>query len=382
MEIPLSISNRMAESARAFLEDQSVRVPRDLRDLLDVEVGQFMSFRTLDDRILSLQIMPAFEEDLFQDSTVAYVTPATHALLVKEDNSAELKIVEGITLGCDPEFFLVATNGDIVHPGRFFRKYHQLGYDGMLAEIRPLPALDEYGLTDNIGNLLAEADQKMRQKGFRDIRMLAASHYKGLTAGFHLHFGLPAEVLGVEEIKKRVLSQIVRALDYYVAIPGVIHEGIKDSQRRCAAFLPYGKVGDFRMDHRTLEYRVAGGALLKHPVLTRGLIALGATVVEDAISRIKHCTNDFQNLENMSELSHLQDLYPNVPTAYRLYQLCCVPDSHAAKDELDIIVEDVSTMVGFNKRRTSVLEFFDALEHDFSPCLRSNWLSQSKSASF
>jgi len=51
-----------------------------------------------------------------------------------------------------------------------------------------------------------------------------------------------------------------------------------------------------------------GGSLLRHPILTRGVLGLGAVVIEDIISRIKICTDSFENLEHMSSRKDLVEI--------------------------------------------------------------------------
>jgi len=72
--------------------------------------------------------------------------------------------------------------------------------------------------------------------------MLAASYYMGISAGFHIHFGLNPSILGSHRgPRANLLRQVVRALDYYVGIPATISEGQEDSTRRTAPYLEYGK---------------------------------------------------------------------------------------------------------------------------------------------
>jgi hypothetical protein len=361
-----------------FLEDRTIRMPQKYRELLGCDIGQFIGLKTVDNDILSLQVMQAFKEDLEQGEDCAYVTSELfNNLNINPHNECDLKIVNDITLGCDPEFFLISDK-NIVPANRYFNKYAPVGSDGMLAEIRPAPSVDEHVVVNNIRKQLLEARARIDKRGHKHIRLHAASGYNGLTAGFHLHFGLPTNLLGISDIKTPVIEQIVRVLDYYVGMPCVLQEGIEDSQRRCATFVPYGKAGDYRLDYRTLEYRVAGGAMLKHPILTTGLLALGAVVIEDIISRVKLCTDNFANFSFINNDLNLNKLYPNVPSKNELVELVGVPGTEGVVRHIDKIVTDVGKMVGFNKRSASVENLFINLENKFSHSIDDNWLAANK----
>jgi hypothetical protein len=201
-----------------------------------------------------------------------------------------------------------------------------------------------------------------------------ASHYKGVYAGFHLHFGLPLNVLQSQDARNGVLKQVVKALDYYVGIPSVLAEGEEDFVRRTAT-TKYGKPGVHRVDNLTLEYRVPSGSLLRHPRLTRGLIGLGATVTEDAVSRVRACTDEFSHMEKVSTYDHLKSIYPDVPEAKELFGAICSKDLGPAMRHLPTIVEGVRNMLGFRKREEATMEFFNDLERgaEFDYDIGKNW---------
>jgi len=360
-----------------FLEDRTIRMPQKYRELLGCDIGQFIGLKTVDNDILSLQVMQAFKEDVEQDENSAYVTSALFNVLnVGNQHEYDLKVVDDITLGCDPEFFLLSDK-KVVPANRYFNKHNPVGSDGMLAEIRPAPSIDEHVVVNNIRKQLIEARSHINKRGHEHIKLYAASGYGGLTAGFHLHFGLPNSLLGNTDIKKPVIEQIVRVLDYYVGMPCVLQEGIEDSQRRCATFVPYGKAGDYRLDYRTLEYRVVGGAMLKHPILTTGLLSLGAVVIEDIVSRIKLCTDDFANFSFINNDLNLNKLYPNVPSNHELIELVGVPGTEGVTRHIDKIVTDVGKMVGFHKRSAAIEQFLINLQNKFSHSIDDNWLLNS-----
>lgn len=115
--------------------------------------------------------------------------------------------------------------------------------------------------------------------------------------------------------------------------------------------------------------------MLRHPILTVGLIGLGAIVMEDALSRIRMCTNNFQNLEVVNRTEDLQEIYPNVPDIFELYKTICSTSIKPARAHLDTILKDITGMVGFEKRKKSIERMFQCIYNgaQFSPDIETNW---------
>lgn len=387
MKISIRVSDLMNRKSRYLgsLEDRVIRIPAELRDVCEMELGDFANLRSTNGEIISLRVSRAYLEDAEADPLSAYTTrnvfDGLHLEDVKMQHEQEIDIFEGITLGCDPELFIVSrSNGEVINARRIFRKYGQVGSDGLMLEIRPLPSTSEWVVANNIWTCLHRArkmlDTSKRIDGSK-VGMIAASHYGGLTAGFHLHFGMPRELRGGRRGGKRwsLNNQIARALDYYVGIPSILPEGETDNVRRSAQHIVYGKPGEWRQEGATFEYRVPGGYMLRHPVLTVGLIGLGAIVMEDALSRIRMCTDNFQKLGTVSRIEDLQEIYPNVPDIFKLYKTICSASIKPARSYLDTILIDVAGMVGFGKRKNSIEEMFRCIYNgvQFSPDIEKNW---------
>ncbi len=115
--------------------------------------------------------------------------------------------------------------------------------------------------------------------------------------------------------------------------------------------------------------------MLRHPILTQGLIALGATVVEDIVSKIKMYTNGFKQLYWMHNDERLKEIYPNILTTREMYTLMCSPDASAAKGYLDTIYNDVSNMIGFNERKNELNAFFHHIDANiqYNNNIETNW---------
>lgn len=364
---------------RSYLMDQlgtneshAIRMPKQYRDQLGVSLGQFILVKVKNDEMLNLEVLPALKVDALKGDQSAYVCAETYNKLTSTTENDTFEIVDDIMLGTDPEFFLLSDN-KIVPANRYFQKYNAVGSDGMLAEIRPCPSVHEDEVVNNIRKQLAQARERIDKRGHKYIQLHAMSAYCGITAGFHLHYGLPRALLGDNELTRPLMIQIVRAMDYYVGLPCLIQEGDEDSQRRCAPFLSYGKAGDFRLDLRTLEYRVCGGRMLQHPILTRGLLALGAVVIEDVVSRVKKATNSFTDLNLMHSSDDLNALYPDVPANREMETLIASETSLPALKHLDKIASGLESMVGLDKRRVAVYDLFNNLTTKFDSSIDNNW---------
>ena len=394
MEIAIRISNNMKLKS----ENSLIRVSDNYREANKINIGEFINLRGKDRSLVTLQVLSPMLLDAMEDNMSAYVTPDTFNLLNITKTEVIVKgfeFVDNITLGCDPEFYIFDRGmGTVLKAGIYLGQSRKnlIGCDGdgILAEIRPRPSQDEDILTRHIYDLLMEAATRVRSKTNKSISLLAGSSIRSRinfskdsvltkpidkTAGFHLHFGLPRILLMHYEMMYDTRAVLIKILDYYVGIPAMIAEGF--DHRRRTMFGPYGKLSDFRSNKVTLEYRTPGGALLKHPILTRGLLALGSLVVEDAVSRIKTCTDNFCNPGLMSTDYHMKELYPNIPSEEHVRQLICNIDTAPAKIILPAIIADLEEMVGWEKRRDKVGEFLECLLKDtqFINDIEFNWRS-------
>jgi len=395
MDIPVKVSQKMDKVENIF-ESRKIRAPREFREFFELTLGDFVTVRANDGTLMSFMVDKAYEEDTKEDSLCAYVTSHIHKLITNPlAQSCDLELVDGITLGCDPELMIIDRNtGDLVSSQYFFglKKWGPIGYDGLLLEFRPAPSVDESIVIDNLYNLLAQARSVLNTCQMFPSTMLAGiSSYHGkaavarnianntvmynpntkLTAGFHLHYGIPGEILGYQ--KRFVAQQVVKALDFYVGIPSIIPEGYNDSYRRTVTGTEYGKPGMFRIDHRTLEYRTPGGALMKHPILAQGLIGLGAVVIEDIVTRVKTITHGFTRLNEIAADADIRILYPNIPPVMEIFRAICSPTTDVAKGYLATIRKDVEDMVGYARRAESINNFFDNIETNFPIDVEDNW---------
>lgn len=378
MQIDIQISKEMdSRAATGENERRLIRIPKEFREICEFEVGDFIHLRTHSGEVISLAVEQAFESDVKNDSFVAYLTSEIYnSVMRRQENTVEIDLVEGITLGCDPELFLIDRNNGVVGANRFFKKYDAVGYDGILLELRPAPSTDDAAVTNNLRNMLIQARNKInasKRIDGRNVIMVARSAWGNLTAGFHLHYGLPKPMLGMS--RRFIADQLVKVLDYYVGIPSIIPEGNSDAYRRTVPYMEYGKPGNYRIDNRTLEYRVPGGVLMAHPILAQGILALGAVVMEDIISRIRAVTDGFTNLRKVSADTHIREIYPSIPPVMEIFRVICNPSIDAAYSHLDKICNDIEKMVGYPRRRTIVDGFMNCAKTktQFSMKIEENW---------
>lgn len=390
MRIGVRVSELMTHQG----EHRVVRLPQDAQDVYQINLYRYLHAPTKNGEQIIFKSWPAYGRDTVRNSLVCYVSELVFGMLdVDINGEVDVTQVQQVTLGCDPEFFIMdsSTNG-IVLPDRIFpRKYAAIGYDGLMAELRPNPTLTEDELCGNLWFLFQEArketdayctfhgidPQRLRFIGTSYLPLQSAA---GLSAGFHLHYGIPKGLLGNvnwRHPKRKIAQQITKILDYYVGIPSVITEDFNEAERRSSPFVIYGKPGSFRMDNRTLEYRTPGGAMLRHPTLTKGLIGLGALVMEDLVVKVSAWTDSFSNIEQLAN-ADIRDCYPNVPKdPLKIFSTMCSRSNAEAKGCLTQIADDLAKMAGFESRRGAVEELLNCLasDTDFNKDIEVNWRS-------
>lgn len=384
MKIRVKVSKSMSSSSSPLgtIEDRLVRIPQVLREVLGFKIGHFLCLKSAKDTSVVLQIATAYYSDAIKDSECVYTSEDTIGKL-ETTKIATIEPADNILVGCDPEFFLIdKLSNTNISASHFFAHYGEVGSDCGLAELRPRPGLNEYEVTANLRDLLLRAYTHIENRTLyknRAMEMVAASSFNKVSAGFHIHFGLSSELLLNQGLSHNLLQRIVDVLDYYVGIPSILPEGAEDYYRRSERYSQYGKAGDFRADHVTLEYRVPGGHLLRHPLLTKGILGLNIVVMKDILSRLKVYSNGYKNMNVLKEYKDLHDLYPNLPDKKEVYDIIKAEDTNKAVPYLETIMNDVEKMIGFKERSRSILDYFGySMSHikgneKFSRDLEINW---------
>jgi len=396
MRIPISISKKMDEGKDndLLMERKLIRIPRDLRELADIEKYEYVTLMTAKGEKISLIVDSAYADDAKANPLTAYLTSEVYNLLIANAKDHDIEQCEAITLGCDPELIIVdRTDRSIFEAQKVFRKWNPVGSDGTLLELRPLPSVDVDVVVRNLFIQMAEArrvlseGRKLNGNKFdgQNYAILARSYYAPpvslptnrtigpQTAGFHVHFGLPKPLL--EWNKVHVLRQITTILDYYVGVPSILIEGEHDIARRTQTSGAYGKPGDFRPGNITMEYRVPGGALMKSPETAIGLLSVAGLVMDDVISRIKRATNNYENLNLVGTDGEMRKLYPDVPTGLKIIETICSPSITPARNEMDRIRGGFEKMVGYAKRAENINRFLDLVSNpkNISEFVEQNW---------
>lgn len=379
-------------------ENTLIRVPRLLRETLNLVIGQDLAFTSVNGNPVLLKVFPAYKEDAITDDAYCYVTHNTFTLINTALSNLQTKPITSITLGCDPELFLVDNKTNtLLRANAFFKKWGEVGHDGILAEIRPKPALQPKILTNNIYELIKKIRTllELNTANYNPdrITLYGASSFKTAlkqpfmgsapiytTAGFHLHFGLPPSILGMSPETACLMHKITNIMDYYVGIPSVLLEQTLDYNRRSNTSVSYGKPGDYRLDDRTFEYRVPGGSLLRHPILTEGLLTLGNVVINDFVNKIKEATNNFNNISVDNITLIMQQglsLYTNIPSLHEAFSIICSPTLNEARSRLGTIFKNLSNMNNFGENSRILNTFFSLIDNSnhINNNIEDNWRS-------
>lgn len=365
----IDLKNSETMSIKSGIENKVIRMSEALRAKLEVDLGEFVTINKV-----ALQVDRIYGRDLRESSMHAFVTNKVLKQIGVANNV--IQVTKHITMGCDPELFLINCKTQQTYcPSFLFTKHGSVGYDGMLAEIRPMPSVNHIEVTKNIHTLLTTIQNKLISKKLVNIHMIAKSSGWDLFAGFHVHLGIPGNLLNpTQKGYGKILRIIIKALDYYVGTLAVLAEG-NDCGRRCSPFIAYGKVSDFRVSTRTLEYRVPGGALLKHPGLTKGLIGLCSLVAHDVIARLRIFTEDFTKDIDENEDDLLLKLYPNALKTADMFDVLCSPSLDKTKLEAEKVYYDLECMVNYECYKESIIEFQKLSQSTISEYIWQNWSS-------
>lgn len=385
MNLSIQISDSMStpDIPMGVVEDRLIRLPESIRIMFNFPIGSYVILRKKDGGKLPLQVAKCYTNDIYKNALCGYVSRNTFEKLSVQ-KILDLDPAQEILVGCDPEFFIVdSKTEERVTASYFFPKYGGVGSDAGLAELRPHPAFDENTLVNNLRELLTIAHRALQLKNpfyMRPVKMLAASNHYNASAGFHIHFGLPDLFLHQPQLgNPLMLLRMVEILDYYVGISSIIPEGNADFIRRSNMFSQYGKPSDYRYTHITLEYRVPGGHLLRHPLLTAGLFAISSTVIQDMMTRIREYTNNYTNLKLFDNYNDMRALYPKLPSKEEVYLAITSADIRRPLQYLETLQKDLSNMIGYQKREQTIGEYFkyiyNAIEKGdiFDGNVENNW---------
>jgi len=346
-----------------------ISLPQKLREELGVLVGQFMQLRGTEEVVLEIS------NPLSPPQEYALVSPEIYEKIQGED--IEFKILE-VTLGCDPEFFVLWGNRHVI-ASNYLPYEGQIGSDGGLGELRPMYGRHESQVVANLQSLIPRIPQSLRRskwlKGFPQdgnaFTYEAHSYLHSTAAGFHVHLGIPPEILNTrKDFNRAAINHIVRCLDWYVSVPMV---PLEVAHQRRLSKSNYGEPGDYRPSNVTLEYRTPGGFYLRSPKLTEGLLGLSLLITEVIVSRMKVASNGFVNLHKLTP-ADLHEIMP-IPGASKIKATLKDRNVNVALDELPHMYDHLMTLPNFKKHLKAVEGFFRAVrdKEQPGPNLIHNW---------
>jgi hypothetical protein len=347
----------------------SISLPRRLREEFGALVGQFLQLRGKEELVLEICIAL----DPQQES--AYVAPE-HFERIHGAGNLGLELLE-VTLGCDPEFFIVWGSRSI-SAATYLPFQGQIGSDGALGELRPMYGRHEDQVVSNLQGLIPRIPRTLQRskwaRGFPaagdKFTYEAHSYHFGTAAGFHVHLGIPPEILNTrKDFNRAAMRHIVMCLDWYVSVPLVSLE--VNHRRRLAS--KYGRPGDFRPSNMTLEYRTPGGFYLRSPKLSRGLLGMSLAVTEAVVSRMKVVSKEFTALHRLSA-SDLQEILP-IPNPSKIQSTLADRNAGVAESQLSAIYGEMRKLPSYQEHERAIEEFFSAVEtrEQPGPNLLHNW---------
>jgi len=312
-----------------------IRMPFKLRKKLSLDIGDWLLFNTKHGNI-SLMVSQADQRDTIEHGDFKAVV--SDDCIIIEEGEEEVNIKHhDLTIGADPEFFFVDKKGGLVEGYTLFDKEGELGSDGDLGEMRPDFALSPDQVTENLYNIIKTMTYRLPP----NVKPIASSWYKGLCCGFHIHFGLPAEIMTFAADKtNEFIKSIIHVMDYMVGV--MAHSVDADDNRRLSD--NYGIPGDYRISMRTVEYRTPGGYHLRTKKHANSLLCLGFSVMDALIKDCEITSNGWTNMDVVSDYKYFMDRFgiPEYPYVYDVMR-------SKNKDTLKLESEKVARLlVGLN----------------------------------
>ena len=348
-----------------------ISLPTEVRKDLGLIPGQFLEIKT-ESIAFVLQVIPPLKEE----QEVALVSPSVYSSF--NGKELEHQILE-VTLGCDPEFFILwgqrrmsATN--------YLPFAGQVGCDGELGELRPMYGKHEDRVVDNLHNLIKQIPSRTKRckaaspnlpvDGY-SFNYEAHSFFMNLAAGFHIHLGLPPEILNTrKEFNRVTMNHLVQCLDWYVSTPCI---SLEENHGRRLGRSQYGQPGDYRPSNVTLEYRTPGGFFLRSPKLSNGLLGTALLVVEFLVSRLKEQSNNFVHLQKLTK-NDLNEILP-VPNTNEILETLLHKDPNVSKRYLDKIRTQLEQLPNYKNHQEAVNNLFieEGKPLEQSSNLLTNW---------
>lgn len=343
-------------------KNSSIRIPFQLRRRYGMDVGDDVEVPGCG--FLKVEDITPAEFKFCNRGTYSFLSDNN---MGRVEQSKEILILPNtLTLGCDPEFVIVDNSGEVVNADRLLAKSGKLGSDAGLGELRPEPSTKPRDVLLNLKTLINSFEEHPVCKKYGAV---STSYYKGWMTGFHVHLGLPREIISLSANKSiEFIRSFVRVLDYYIGIPTMLAD---ETDRRRLSRGDYGKPGDFRLSRKTMEYRTPGGFHLRSPLYARRLLEATHRVAEDVIWRVEELTKNWTEMEKFHSFEHFKDLY-HLPNYENIRKALTIPDRKYARGMMEEIADRFSNIYGYQNSKNFITGFLSKYE-PVSSNLLDNW---------
>jgi hypothetical protein len=281
-------------------EHDAIRLPRRARESLGSSNGVVVLGKG--QYQLTLEVKKAYKKDAQrvtrlvrqgklsdkEATAVGFVTRSVQQRFAqREGNSVWISAgIENITVGADPEFGLIRSNGVLARGNQVVSHRGSFGSDGPSVEVRPAPSNNHIEVVANMSHILANPPAAAE-----DYRWLGGATYQDehrvYWFGGHIHLGRPLQLGQYDAF--RCYEKIATALDGLLAFPLTRFDTPNPHYRRNGCPYNYGKAGDIRADYPEqdrFEYRVLSGLWFTHPTLAKIVLGAAKAVAETAYSRL------------------------------------------------------------------------------------------------
>ena len=154
MEINLTVQPSTQMECSGAIEDDVIRMSEVYRNILNLSVGNKMCLKYKNGATKDFQVSFAYKNDL--------MSPWSAYLTQNNFDSIKLNKSNPLTIGCDPEFFLINTmTYKISNAMNHFSFNSNVGNDGIVAEFRPQYSDNEDIVANNIMYLINKARHKL-----------------------------------------------------------------------------------------------------------------------------------------------------------------------------------------------------------------------------
>jgi hypothetical protein len=324
----------VAQSERCPLH--MIKMSYRLRRKFGLDLGDWLLFNTKSG-VVSLMLAPYNTKDSVEFNESKAVVNSDCPILYEGEGGEVLVREHKLTIGADVEFFMVdRKNNNVIEGYTVFDKEGELGSDGDLGEIRPDYSLSPEQVTENIHNIIKTIPVRM-PKG---LKAIASSYHRGRCCGFHMHFGLPVELLSfAAEKTDSFMKNVIHTLDYIVGV--IAHSLDSDDKRRLSN--SYGKPGDYRISMRTLEYRTPGGYHLKTKKHTNSMLCLGFLIVDTIIKESEKVSGGWVDMEAVTNFDYFREMF-NIPEYDKVYNILMSKDKDVLIKEREKVVQILANM--------------------------------------